>query len=164
MGLSRDDGSTARHDGPSLNARRAAKRLRRQLTEAEAKLWFELRRADLPGTRFRRQVPIGRYVADFACHRSHIVIEVDGATHSYDQAILRDRERTDFLESAGYRVIRFTNEDVLHDSLDVITTIVAVLREQQTQTPPSPLEGEVARRSRDGGGDAAPSTPRAAIR
>ncbi len=77
------------------------------MTEAEKVLWQELRRGGIPGTRFRRQVPIGPYVADFACLKSRLVIELDGS--QYLQRTTYDDERTKFLETQNFRVLRFWN-------------------------------------------------------
>jgi very-short-patch-repair endonuclease len=74
-------------------------------TEAERKLWWHLRhRVRTPGTHFRRQVRIGRYIADFACHAARIVIEVDGSQHVGSAA---DEDRRKVLEANGYRVLRY---------------------------------------------------------
>ena len=86
------------------------------MTNAERLLWRALRHAKHSGLHFRKQVPIGPYVADFACHRAKIVIELDGWQHGELQAIQHDAERTDFLELVGYRVLRFPNADILADT------------------------------------------------
>ena len=92
--------------------RRLARAMRATPTEAERRLWWHLRH-QLPtsGTHFRRQVRIGRYIADFACHATRIVIEVDGGQHSVRSAA--DEARTKVLEANGYRVLRYWNNDVL---------------------------------------------------
>ena len=87
-----------------------ARRLRRTMTDAERGLWRALREK-LPGNHWRKQVPLGPYLADFASHSAKLVIEVDGGQHA--TAMDRDAERTRFLESQGYRVLRFWNNDVL---------------------------------------------------
>ena len=139
------------------HSKRLAKALRRDPTDAEAKLWYELRRAKLKGTRFRRQVPIGRYVADFACHRAKLVVETDGASHSYDHQIARDTDRTAELERAGFRIVRFTNDDVCSE---VIATIIAHANElrEATRHPSFPHRGGGVRKA-DGGGDTMFPTP-----
>jgi very-short-patch-repair endonuclease len=92
--------------------RRLARTMRATPTEAERKLWWHLRhRLPTSGTHFRRQVRIGRYIADFACHATRIVIEVDGGQH--DAASAADEARTKVLEANGYRVLRYWNNDVL---------------------------------------------------
>jgi very-short-patch-repair endonuclease len=87
-----------------------ARELRRNQTPAEASLWSHLRARQLDGMRFRRQHPIGPYVVDFYCAESRLVIEVDGDTHA--EQVEADQARTAWLESRGYRVIRFTNSEV----------------------------------------------------
>ncbi|WP_316976761.1 endonuclease domain-containing protein [Shumkonia mesophila] len=103
-----------------------ARRLRRNLTEAEARLWFHLRRKQLEGHRFRRQVPIGPYIIDFVCLAERLLIEVDGGQHV--EARKRDQRRTQWLESQGFRVLRFWNHDVLGNTDGVVETIRLALR------------------------------------
>ncbi|MEM1038916.1 MAG: DUF559 domain-containing protein [Pseudomonadota bacterium] len=98
----------------SQTTRARAKSLRSSATSAERKLWFVLRGLRLNGYRFRRQSPIGPYIADFACHQTKTVVEVDGATHSTVAETNHDARRTQFLEEQGFVVLRFTNEHVLH--------------------------------------------------
>jgi len=86
------------------------------MTQAEVWLWAKLRRPPDPTLKFRRQHPIGPYVADFACVAARLVVEVDGATHSDDAEIAHDRARTEYLERAGWRVLRVTNDDVYRGS------------------------------------------------
>ncbi|KEY99906.1 hypothetical protein AI27_00345, partial [Sphingomonas sp. BHC-A] len=87
-----------------------ARELRRNATDAEKRLWTLLREK-LPSARFRRQVPIGPYFADFASHAARLIIELDGGQH--DKAA--DAPRTAFLQQEGYRVIRFWNHDVMQN-------------------------------------------------
>src|SRR5687767_2111152 len=89
-----------------------AKRLRANATGAEQKLWRALRRIPIHGSHFRRQVALGPYVADFACQQAKLVIEIDGSQHADCQVARRDADRTEWLESEGYRVVRFWNSDV----------------------------------------------------
>ena len=99
--------------------------MRRVPTEAEKKLWWHLHRLQLDGSHFRRQVRLGRYIADFASHKARIVIEVDGGQHAESAA---DAERTRFIEGQGYRVLRFWNNEVLSNIegvLEVIQTAVS---------------------------------------
>ncbi|MBY2928495.1 endonuclease domain-containing protein [Sphingomonadales bacterium 56] len=98
-----------------------AKQLRRDLTPAEARLWYNLRAKRFAGVKFRRQTVIGPYIADFTCRTAMLVIEVDGDTHG--SAIQYDAERTAFLEQQGWRVLRFTNADVLQNLEAVLSTI-----------------------------------------
>ena len=80
---------------------------------AEHRLWQRLRGAQIDGHRFRRQHPIGRYFADFACDRLRLALEVDGGVHERDDVLLRDHLRQVELESLGWTVLRFSNEDAL---------------------------------------------------
>mgnify|MGYP001817608381 CR=1 FL=1 len=91
-----------------------ARRLRKSQTDAEGLLWSLLRSKQVCDLKFRRQHPIGPYFADFACQSHHIVIELDGDYHDHIQE--NDLRRMRFLESQGWRVIRFPNEDVLEDA------------------------------------------------
>jgi very-short-patch-repair endonuclease len=119
-----------------------ARDLRNAATDAERALWQELRRGKFPGARFRRQVPIGPYIADFACLKNRLVIELDGSQHveraTYDEA------RTEFLRSQRFRVLRFWNGQLFSEREAVIETIfwaVAHPEWQQTLDPspqPSP--------------------------
>ena len=93
---------------------RRAKELRANQNSAEARVWSMLRAGRLAGLKFRRQHVLGRYVADFVCIPARLVIEIDGDTHD-EEAQLRDAKRTDDIEQAGYRVIRFWNNYVLND-------------------------------------------------
>ncbi|MDP1738291.1 MAG: DUF559 domain-containing protein [Caulobacter sp.] len=103
-----------------------ARDLRQRATLAEQKLWPILRGRRLGGFKFRRQVAIDRFIADFACFDARLVIELDGAAHE-DQA-LRDLERTGVLEELGWQVLRFGNESVINDIDGVAEAILAELR------------------------------------
>jgi very-short-patch-repair endonuclease len=103
--------------------RDTARRLRANATNAEDVLWRQLRRSPVLGTHFRRQVPIGPYVADFACMAARIVIEVDGSQHAEGPVAERDEIRTRWLESAGYRVLRFWNNDITQNMEGVLEAI-----------------------------------------
>ncbi|MFO1173096.1 MAG: DUF559 domain-containing protein [Hyphomicrobiaceae bacterium] len=98
-----------------------AKHLRRQSTEAERRLWERLRGRRLEGLKFRRQVPIGRYIADFVCHDAKLIVEVDGSQH--DDVVAADAERTRALEAAGYLVVRCWNNDVMAQIEAVVAMI-----------------------------------------
>ena len=99
--------------------------LRRDQTEAECVLWQHLRDRRLLGWKFRRQHRIGPYFADFACLEAALVIELDGSQHLTQQH--HDDARTRFLETQGYRVLRFWNDDVLRETDVVLTAITAAL-------------------------------------
>jgi very-short-patch-repair endonuclease len=101
--------------------------LRREPTPAEGRLWAYLRGNRLNGVSFRRQHAIGNYIVDFCAPRQKLVIELDGSQH-LEQAEY-DAERTVFLESQGYRVLRFWNNDVMNDLQGVIRAIQVALEE-----------------------------------
>jgi len=109
--------------------REAARHLRKHMTPAERALWQRLRRNQLDGWHFRRQHPVGGFIVDFFCAKAKLVVEVDGPIHQSQRAY--DAERTQLLESLkDYRVIRFTNDEVLND----IDSVLAKIREA---LPPS---------------------------
>ena len=89
------------------------RQLRAEQTEVEAALWQMLRNRKLVGGKFRRQVPIGRYVADFYCHERKLIIELDGGVHSDPDQQAHDRNRDTFLLSLGLRILRISNEEAL---------------------------------------------------
>ena len=102
-----------------------ARRLRAAMTDAEQRLWMRLRGEQMKGFRFRRQVPMGPYVLDFACLKARLVIEVDGGQHA--GAIEQDKQRTAWLAAQGFRVLRFWNNDVLRETDGVMERIRLVL-------------------------------------
>jgi very-short-patch-repair endonuclease len=105
-----------------------ARKLRRDSTDSERRLWAILRADRLNGWKFRRQHPIGRYIADFACPSVKLIIELDGSQHIARAA--QDVERTAELARLGWRVIRFWNGDVLGNRDGVAETILAALTER----------------------------------
>jgi len=102
--------------------------LRHALTPAETKLWLYLRASQLDGNSFRRQHAIGPYITDFCCIKAKLVIELDGSQHLEQEEY--DLQRTAFLESQGYRVIRFWNNDVMNNMDGVIASIQEVFVNQ----------------------------------
>jgi len=109
-----------------------ARSLRKNATDCERILWSVLRHEKRGGVHFRRQAPIGKYFADFACHRSKLIIELDGGQHCLPEAIAYDAERTRFLQSRGYTVLRFANHEIRQDLYRVLDIIVRL-----AQTPPT---------------------------
>lgn len=110
-----------------------AKELRRGLTPAEQRLWRYLRRHYISECRFRRQVPIGPYIADFACLQPRLVVEVDGGQH--ETQVDYDRARDAFLQEQGFRVLRFWSSEVLNRTEAVLEVIWKALEE--LKRPPS---------------------------
>ena len=102
-----------------------ARALRVRSTDAERTLWTVLRKRQLGGHNFRRQHPIGRWVVDFACLARRLVVELDGGQHA--RAKDKDDERTRWLESQGYRVVRFWNHDVLENTDGVLKALSTAL-------------------------------------
>jgi very-short-patch-repair endonuclease len=107
--------------------RATARRLRANQTDAEILLWRHLRKLETKGTHFRRQVPIGPYVADFACLASRLIVELDGSQHADKPNIAKDEVRTRWLEAEGYRVLRFWNNDLTENLDGALETIYAAL-------------------------------------
>ena len=105
-----------------------ARRLRKEMTPAERALWLELRRLPIEGSHFRRQTPMGPFIADFVCHGARLVVEVDGGAHEAAERALRDSEKRAWLEGRGYRVLRFTNKQVLASPAQVARSIFAEVR------------------------------------
>ena len=105
-----------------------ARELRKSSTPAEAKLWEQLRNRQLEGFKFVRQATVGPYIVDFLCREQKLVIELDGWTHSTPEEVLHDRTRTSFLITEGYRVIRFTNDEALHGTDEMLVLILEELR------------------------------------
>jgi very-short-patch-repair endonuclease len=100
-----------------------AKVMRQTMSNAEVILWSRLRRNQVHGVTFRRQHPIGPYIADFACWEARLVIEVDGPSHVSDDAQIKDKSRTEFLNQAGWEVIRVWNNDIYNNLHGVMDTI-----------------------------------------
>lgn len=108
------------------NTRRdRARRLRREDTDAEARLWSSLRDRRLGGWKWRRQVPLGPYIVDFLCVEAGLVVELDGGQHANQMAY--DARRTRYLEGLGLRVMRFWNSAVLPDSDGVCLSVLDAL-------------------------------------
>jgi very-short-patch-repair endonuclease len=98
-----------------------ARELRSNQTDVEAKLWRRLRDRQVFGVKFRRQHPIGSYIVDFCCPTLRLIVELDGGQHAEQKAA--DQARTCFLESRGYRVLRFWNNQVMTQLDDVLEEI-----------------------------------------
>ena len=107
---------------------RFARQLRRDMTLAEAMVWRALRGSRLSGEKFRRQVPVGPYVADFLCREAKVIVEIDGPSHDDPEQSLRDRDRDAWLEGQGFRILRFPNELALTGTEILVQKLRAVLR------------------------------------
>ena len=117
-----------------------ARELRRDATDAERRLWSALRNRRLRGYRFRRQHSIGDFIVDFACTRHRLIVEADGGQHSDNDADLR---RTAWLESEGWRVLRFWNNDALANTDGVVETILRALVSEYTHPLPRLRRGSL---------------------
>ena len=118
-----------------------ARPLRRTSTDAERILWSELRAGRLNGASFRRQVPIGHYIADFICHAAKLVIELDGGQRFSDQGERADARRSAAIETMGFKVLRFSNLDVMTNRAGVLETIATTIAER-APTPALPRKRE----------------------
>jgi very-short-patch-repair endonuclease len=114
--------------GPETEKTTRARELRRNSTAAENKLWSFLRGRQLEGFKFNRQEPIGLYFVDFACRKGKLVIEIDGPSHDEPGAANYDAVRTEFLESQGYRVLRFSNDAIFGELDPVLESILLHLK------------------------------------
>jgi very-short-patch-repair endonuclease len=121
------DGLTKRQLLPATTVMRS-RALRKDAGEPERRMWRALREA-LPDAKFRRQVPLGAYHADFCSHAMRLVIEIDGDDHALRTGT--DAARTTFIEGEGYRVVRFTNHDVMEALDGVLATIATQLDKQK---------------------------------
>ncbi|RUU42228.1 endonuclease domain-containing protein [Mesorhizobium sp. M6A.T.Ca.TU.002.02.2.1] len=106
------------------NNRSNARKMRRAMTDAELKLWNEIRAHRLMGLAFRRQMPIGGYIVDFACPTKKLIVELDGSQHARAEASASDAARTAKLEALGRIILRFWNDDVIRDIDNVCQHIV----------------------------------------
>ena len=116
---------------------RLARQLRNNATDAERALWRWLRRRQLGGYKFSRQLPVEGFVCDFICREAKLIVEVDGGQHDLDR--FKDEQRTALLEGAGFNVIRFWNNEVLENIEGVLQTILRALAPDPPL--PLPLEG-----------------------
>jgi adenine-specific DNA-methyltransferase len=123
--------------------REFAKVLRKQMTDAERRLWRHLRNRGLGGWKFKRQYPVGPYIVDFICVEKNVVIEVDGGQHAENEEM--DLQRSAYLNKMGYTVLRFWNNEVLQETEAVLEAIFALLADTDKNSPsprPSPPLGE----------------------
>jgi very-short-patch-repair endonuclease len=111
----------------SSKLRANARALRKNSTDAERILWWELRDHRLDGAGFRRQVPIDNFIADFVCHAAKLVIELDGGQHFSDHGEQADARRSAVIEARGFHVLRFSNHDVITNRAGVLETIASAV-------------------------------------
>jgi very-short-patch-repair endonuclease len=130
--------------------RSRARTLRRDLTKSERIIWYGLRAHRLEGASFRRQTPIGPYIVDFVSHAAKLIVEIDGGQHFEDRQEARDKRRDAFLAVKGFRVIRFSNHDVMTNRVGVLQTIATAVREAIAPSLPSPASGGGGERSAGG--------------
>ena len=104
-----------------------AKKLRQQPTLFEVRFWRLIHPLRQGGWHFRKQAPIGRYVVDFVCHRARLIAEIDGDSHYTDLGIAHDAVRSAFLTGEGYRVLRFTNLEVMENAEGVYLAVAQAL-------------------------------------
>ena len=123
-----------------INIKSLARKLRKHPTDAENLLWKHLRAKRLNGYKFRRQHVIEPYIVDFFCMETGLIVEVDGGQH--DEKREYDNERTAFLESRGYRVIRFWNNEILDDIDIVLERIMKILDDPSPQPSPEGRGGD----------------------
>jgi very-short-patch-repair endonuclease len=121
--------------------RKRARVLRRDSTEAEKLVWYLLRAHRLNGVGFRRQTPIGPYIVDFVSHSAKLVVELDGGQHYESVHEARDARRDSFLRSKGFRVLRFSNYDVMTNREGVWDVIAAAVGTAVAPSLPSPASG-----------------------
>jgi very-short-patch-repair endonuclease len=112
-----------------------ARRLRREATDAERRLWSRLRNRQTGGFKFKRQETIGRCIADFACMECRLIVEADGGQHGEEA----DRERTAYLDQLGWKIMRFWNNDILQNTDGVLGAILAACKEWKGKPSPCPL-------------------------
>jgi very-short-patch-repair endonuclease len=116
-----------------------ARQLRKNATDAENRMWYFLRNRRLNGLKFNRQYIIEPYIVDFVCRDKNLIIEIDGAQHA--ENIEYDLERTSFLKSNGYKVLRFWNNEVMHNINAVLELILSSSEPSPALRAPSPSSG-----------------------
>ena len=129
------------HSAISRRTRTTAQEMRRNPTDAERKMWWLLRSLKPLGLHFRRQAPIGNFIGDFVWYAGKLVIELDGSQHAEAQKAY-DEKRTEWLESQGFLILRYWNNDVLKSTRSVGEAILAAVQHRVPPTPnPSPQVG-----------------------
>jgi very-short-patch-repair endonuclease len=114
-----------------------ARNLRKNSTKSEIRLWSELLRAKQTGHTFLRQRPVLNYIADFLCKDLKLIIELDGFSHEFEQQWKKDKKRQNELEKAGFKILRFSDDDVMNDLRNVETEILYWIKKLEKNCPPS---------------------------
>ncbi len=114
-----------------MDIRQKTKQLRSNSTDAERNLWAHIRNRRLEGWKFRRQLPVGQYIVDFACPELRLIIEIDGGQHA--EQIHYDLGRTKFLQTKGYRVVRFWNNEVPGNIEAVLEALTLTLSQRERE-------------------------------
>jgi very-short-patch-repair endonuclease len=125
------------HASVSERQRSRAKQLRQTMTPAETLLWRYLKANRIGGLGFRRQVPFRNYIADFACLSAKLIVELDGQSHDFDKQQKADEIRDAFFVAEGFRVLRFTNQDVTSNLEGVVEAIRLAASSGASGLPPS---------------------------
>ena len=129
------------HDEVSKVQRTRAKQLRRAMTRAETLLWRHLKADRLAGLGFRRQTPMGNYIADFVAHSCKLIVELDGESHDFEERIRHDARRDQWFASRGYHVLRFTNSEVMKNLEGVVLTIAEAAEQASPLSLTLPRKG-----------------------
>ena len=130
------------HTPVNQHGRGNARNMRKAMTDAELKLWNELRAHRLMGLGFRRQFPVAGYIVDFACPDKRLIVEVDGSQHANADAAAVDAARTKRLEQDGWTVLRFWNDDVFRD-IDNVCQHIMISAGLAAPTPPNHHHREI---------------------
>lgn len=130
------------HSNIAPLSREREQSLRKKRTQAEIRMWNLLREFNRQGAKFRRETPIGPYIADFAWLSAKIIVEVDGDTHFTREGVTHDQSRDGFLDGQGYAVLRFSNADLLESTEgafarldDICQTSIAKAQGRENPTP-----------------------------
>ena len=118
-----------------INLTQTAKELRRNATDAEQLLWKYLKAKQLEGLKFRRQEQIGRFIADFVCYEKGVIVEADGGQHAQEKG--KDEERTEWLNSQGFTVLRFWNNEIL-TNIEGVVEVIRMHCKGDFNVPPLP--------------------------
>jgi very-short-patch-repair endonuclease len=115
-----------------------ARQLRNNSTKSEIKLWSYLKRKQMGGYDFHRQKPIDNYIADFYCNKLNLVIELDGLTHQWEETFEKDKLKQKRLEELGFKVLRFSDDEVINDIDNVLRVIRFYIEDYQEKTGHTP--------------------------